>query len=316
MLDSSRAVLANSMLACMGTMVSVSALAQGAPPVRRLCSNPPPAVTFFVSSEADSIALLPPPPSPDSDAQRADLAGVLAMQAAAHKAGTVQRAIDDSEMNCARFKDVLGADLKSKAAAAALKVVNEGAGATVGAINPPKQYWKRPRPYIVSKDVEALADVAPDGEMATTEYAKDCDPDPPAKDAAEAEKRAAKKAKDRFEKDYTSYPSGHAAYGMACGILLSQMIPEKRAELMSRARQYADSRAIVGAHFPSDVEQGRLGGTVGVLLNLQNPRFQRLFYDARSELRAALGYPAKLPDLEPNKDFFKEAPPKAPAAKP
>ena len=277
---------------------------------RRLCSTPPAPVNFFLSSEADTVSLLPSPPSLDAAAQSADLQGVLASQALARKAGTVQRAIDDSEMNCARFKDVLGIELKSKAVAAALKVVNEGAGSAVDAANPTKKYWKRARPYIVSKEVEALADVAPDGEMATTEYAKDCDPDPPAKDAAEAEKRAAKKAKDRFEKDYTSYPSGHAAFGMACGILLSQMIPEKRAELMERARQYGESRLIVGAHFPSDVQQGQVAGTMGVLLNMQNARYQRLFYGAQAEMRVALGYPAKVPDLEPNKDFFKEAAPK------
>jgi acid phosphatase (class A) len=272
---------------------------------RRLCSVEPPKVTFFLNSEADTIGLLGAPPSLDVAAQKADLQGVLAAQAEARKSGTTQRAIDDSELNCARFKDVLGAQLKSPAAAAALKVVNDGALSAIEAANPSKKYWKRPRPYIVSKAVTPLADVAPDGEMATTEYGKDCDPDPPAKNAEVAARRAAKKAKDRYEKDYTSYPSGHATFGMACGLLLSAMIPEKRAELYARARQYGESRLIVGAHFPSDVEQGRVAGAIGVLLDMQSARYQQLFYGAQAELRAALGYPVKLPDLEPEKDLFK-----------
>jgi acid phosphatase (class A) len=272
---------------------------------RRRCSNPPAFTAYVSSTTVDTVGLLPPSTALDAKAQQVDLLGVLAAQRAAHQAGATQRAIDDSEMTCARFKDVLGPGLKT--ATDALKVINAGALSTVAVVAVPKKYWKRPRPYMISKEVETLADVAPNGAMATTEHTPDCDPDPPAKDDKEAARRAAKQTKERFEKDYTSYPSGHATFGFACGALLAQMIPEQRAQLYERGRLYGESRVIVGAHFPSDVAQGRIAGAVGVALLMQNATYQRLFYQAQSELRAALEYPAQLPDLEPNKDFFKEA---------
>jgi acid phosphatase (class A) len=256
----------------------------------------------------DAINPLPPPPAKDSMAQQADLLGVLAAQRAAHAAGTTQRAIDDSEMNCARFKDVLGPELKT--ARAALKVVTEGAFAASLVAGPPKRYWKRARPYVVSNEVEALGDGAPGGDMAATDQDQPCDLYPVPKDAAEAAAIAARKTRERFEKDYTSYPSGHAAFGFACAALLSAIIPEQRAALYARGRQYAESRVIIGVHFPTDIEQGRVVGAVGMTLLMQNASYQRLFQQARAELRAALHYPAAIPELEPDRDFFRQVPPR------
>jgi acid phosphatase (class A) len=296
-LRTARRIFGPAFTALTGVVGVAMSVATAAAAERRLCSNPPAVPSYVSGTAVDVIGLLPPSTALDAKAQQADLIGVLAAQRTAHQAGTTQRAIDDSEMTCARFKDVLGPALKS--AAAALKVIDTGALSTVAVVAVPKKYWKRPRPYLTSEAVEALADAAPDGVMAATEYPPDCDPDPPAKNAKEAAKRSAKIAKERFEKDYTSYPSGHATFGFACGALLAQMIPERRAQLYERGRLYGESRLIVGAHYPSDVEQGRVAGAVGVALLMQNATYQRMFYQAQSELRAALALPAQLPDLEP-----------------
>jgi acid phosphatase (class A) len=291
-------------LACC-VVVAMPVLADGQRP---LCSNVYSFAGYVLPSAVDVIGLLPPSPAMDATAQQAELLGVLAVQRAAHAAGTTQRAIDDSEMNCARFKDVLGPELKT--ARAALKVVTEGAFAASSVTGPPKRYWKRARPYVVSKDVEALGDGAPGGDMADTEQDQPCDLYPAPRDAAEAAVIAARKTRERFEKDYTSYPSGHAAFGFACAALLSAIIPEQRAGLYARGRQYAESRVIIGVHFPADIEQGRVAGAIGMALLMQNASYQRLFQQARTELRAALHYPAALPELEPDKDFFKQVPPR------
>jgi acid phosphatase (class A) len=279
------------------------------PPARdpKKCPAPTPRPTYFATSQVDIMALLPPPPAADSPQQQADIQAVLDAQRRARAEGTTQRAIDDSEETCARFKDVLGPQLKSEAAAKALKFVNEAAASAGAAASPPKLYWKRPRPYMVSSEVQRLADVAPDGETSRSEYPPDpaC-AEPPPKDAEEAAKQKAAKAKAQKLKDNTSYPSGHTTVGTSCAILLSEIFPERRSELFARARQYAESRMIVGAHFPSDLESGRITAVIGTSLLMQNARFERDFFAAQSELREALGYSPKLPDLEPNKDLFKD----------
>jgi acid phosphatase (class A) len=260
----------------------------------------------------DVVALLPPPPLADSAQQQADMQAVLAAQRAARAAGTTARAIADAEITCARFKDVLGPALKSEAAAAALKFVSSAAGSVTSMSAPPKNYWKRPRPYMNSSEVARLADVAPDGEAASEEYPRDPNCATPAeapKNPDEAARQAAAEAEARKQGDNTSYPSGHATFGTACGILLAEMFPEKRGELFARALQYGDSRIIVGAHYPSDVEAARLAGTVGAALLMQNATFQRQFFEAQAELRTALNYPVKVPDLEPNKGMFKNLEP-------
>jgi acid phosphatase (class A) len=209
-------------------------------------------------------------------------------------------------MTCARFKDVLGPELKSAAAAKALKFVSDAASNASQASGPPKRYWKRPRPFVVNAQVERLGDVAVDGSMAWGEYPeRHCEEAPPKNDD-EAEKLRAKKEKDSYERNNSSYPSGHAAFGMACAVLLAEVVPEKRAELFARARQYGESRLILGAHFPSDVAAGQQAALLGAALVMQNASFERQFVEAQGALRRALGWPAALPDLEPNKDMFKD----------
>jgi acid phosphatase (class A) len=232
----------------------------------------------------DLVGLLGPPPAADSAAQQADLAAVLAAQREAHANGTTARAVADAALSCARVGDVLGQELNSPAARLPMQVIQSGALSAAGLISAPKMYWKRPRPFLVSKEVEALADMTPSPDMNRV-----------------------------YARNNTSYPSGHAAFGMACGLLLAQAIPEKRAELFARGRQYGQSRMIVGAHFPTDVAAGQVAATVSVAMKLQDPAFQRLFLEAVPALRTALGFPVQLPDLEPNKDQFK-SPPAATAA--
>jgi len=54
-----------------------------------------------------------------------------------------------------------------------------------------------------------------------------------------------------------SYPSGHAAYGYSMTYLLADMVPERRAQLLERADEFARQRMVCGVHFPSDLVAGR-----------------------------------------------------------
>ncbi len=89
--------------------------------------------------------------------------------------------------------------------------------------------------------------------------------------------------------DAGSWPSPHAAFGTLSGIVLGAMVPEKRAAIMERARTYADNRIVAGMHFPSDVEMGRIAGSVMAAVAMREPAFASDYEAARVELRAALG---------------------------
>jgi len=87
-----------------------------------------------------------------------------------------------------------------------------------------------------------------------------------------------------------SYPSGHTSVGYLMGITLATMVPEKREAIFARTQEYAESRLYCGVHYRTDIEAGRIAGTVLAAVAMNNPDFQRGFAAARTELRAALGY--------------------------
>jgi len=268
---------------CLRPVVDASAAAgtAGAAPSKREPS-------YLAGTPIDAIALFAPPPADGSWAQRTELRALLKAQHDAHAAGTTRRAIADAQLTCARVADVVGAGHAGGAAGAG------GAGGATGATGAErgadsqalqfatraaldaavftstvKRYWHRARPFVTSGRVERLADVAPTAELSNGAVAVI--------------------GYDRELRNHTSYPSGHATFGMACGILLARMLPEHRAELFARGITYGDSRVIVGAHYPSDVAAGRLAATAAVALMMQNPCFEADFALARTALRRSMG---------------------------
>ncbi|GGC65897.1 acid phosphatase [Undibacterium terreum] len=95
----------------------------------------------------------------------------------------------------------------------------------------------------------------------------------------------------KLSKSY-SYPSGHATAGTLMAVVLANMLPEKRQEIMQRAAEYADNRLVAGIHFRSDIEAGRLAGTLIAATLMTRADFNADFEAARNELRAELGLPA------------------------
>ena len=303
-------------LLCMGG--ATPSLASDKP---KNCPEAPAAskVQYLLSSQVDVTSMLPPPPHGAAQQQQ-DLDAVLAAQRAAHKAGTLEHAIADATEDCVRFSDALGYDLSAKEAEKALAFVNKAAheaGNTVGAA---KNYWKRPRPYMASSQVEKLADMTL--AFYQQDYAKQqqrrkeeeaqrdpaC-PAPKAEPPDDLQKLQAGWEKYLREDAYHSYPSGHTTFGTACAIVLSQLVPEQRDALFARSRDYGNSRMVVGAHYASDVEAGRLAGTSAMMLMSENAGYERDLATARTQLRALMKLPAEVPDLEPPKVSDKTASP-------
>lgn len=72
-------------------------------------------------------------------------------------------------------------------------------------------------------------------------------------------------------------------------IVLGNMVPEKRTEIMARGWELGNLRLIGGIHFPSDVEAGRVSGTLIAASLMLRADFLTDFEAAKTELRTALG---------------------------
>jgi len=246
----------------------------------------------FFGQQVDIVALLPPPPREDSAAQQADLAAVLEAQRAAHANGDIAHAVADVQSSCGRFSDALGYDLTSAGAARVLAFLDQTArqGSLISV--PAKRYWRRTRPYAYSPEVEPLGDMP-----ARAKTTLGSNVIGSGGSGGTGGQLTAEQLRAADDLAHSSYPSGHTTFGTLCAILLAEMVPEKRAALFARNLDYDHSRMVVGAHFPTDLEAGRLAGTVAGALMLEDAGVQRQLAEARSSLRAALGLPPIYPPL-------------------
>jgi hypothetical protein len=87
-----------------------------------------------------------------------------------------------------------------------------------------------------------------------------------------------------------SYPSGHTAFAYETALVLASLVPEEQDAIYARAAQYGHNRMIVGVHFPSDVEQGKVSGALIAAAFMQKDDFHEKLEKARPEIRKALCY--------------------------
>lgn len=200
----------------------------------------------------DLAALLPPPPAAGSAAARQDLDGVLAVQA--HRTpAEIAAAQADRLHSVFRFADVFGTSFTPQKLPHTAAFFARVVAYDKGEVKTVKAFWHHPRPALASHAVHPLSQEQPD--------------------------------------DW-SYPSGHSTLGYTEAVLLANMVPERRAAIFARANLYAHHRIVMGVHYPSDVEAGRLAGTVLGGRLLTDPAWRAGYAAARVELRRALGLSA------------------------
>ena len=86
-----------------------------------------------------------------------------------------------------------------------------------------------------------------------------------------------------------SYPSGHTILGWCSALLLSEINPERADTILTRGMMYGESRVIVGAHWQSDVDAGRLAAAAVYARMHTSERFQEQMQLARQEFRIKAG---------------------------
>jgi acid phosphatase (class A) len=194
--------------------------------------------------------LLMPPPSQDSKETRAELAELEDLEASRTPAQEEHARCDHSR-TVARFLEEIGIKLDSRPVVA-MHFFQCVAKSVEKQVNEAKIAFHRTRPYkLPDSNLHVLKEVAED--------------------------------------DSFSYPSGHAAYGMATGLLLAEMLPENRNEILKRIEDFGYSRLVSGVHFRSDVYAGEMAGAIIVAHLLSSQEFAAQLANAKDDLRKALG---------------------------
>jgi len=160
-----------------------------------------------------------------------------------------KRAYDDANLTVFRFADVMGVGFTPDKLPLTAALFDKIKSDGDTIVWAVKDAYKRPRPFLASPKVRSLK--------------------PDTKGAA--------------------YPSGHSTFAYECAIILSKMVPEKRYEMFKRADEYAKNRVVLGVHYPSDIEAGRVSGALLANEFLKNEKFIADFEAARAELRSVLG---------------------------
>lgn len=203
----------------------------------------------FVTNKDIDLTMILPPPPANDFAQTKAEIGEVLTLQVTRTPEMVASAVADAEENVWRFADVMGPKF-NKELLPKFSAFFDRVVATEGAVvDPAKDVWKRPRPHQLSDLVKPAVKLSSSG----------------------------------------SWPSGHATVGTTMGIILADMVPEKRAEIMARAAQYAHNRVVGGIHYPSDVEMGKISGSVIAAVLLNRDDFKAEYNVAKAELRSDLG---------------------------
>lgn len=207
---------------------------------------------FIAPDPAVGEMLLPNPPAEGSPQQQAELTFLHDLEKTRTEAESTQAKWDDVNEDIFLFHTELGDGFNAEKLPLTAAFGKRLANDASVAAFGPKTIFHRVHPYVVDKTLNAICKT---------------------------------KAKD------DSYPSGHTTLGWVTGLVLVQMVPEKKDEILARAEAYGRSRLICGVHYPSDVEASKRLAYATHALMTQNPQYKIELAAARAELRAALGLP-------------------------
>lgn len=243
-------------------LTGAAVLSLGGAPVPRPPSDPsmagpiPTKLTGYLrASDIDGQTVIGPPPAPDSPRGKADRAVYLETRALAGSSRWNQATKDNDLWNggaLERYACALGQPINAQALPKTYRLLQriELDARAVG--TPPKDHFNRTRPLIGD---DRPVCIKREAWMATN----------------------------------ASYPSGHATAGWAWGLVLGELVPAKASGLLQAGREIGDSRVICGAHYPSDVEAGRMLGAAMVAEEHSKAAFRADLAAAKAELAKAHG---------------------------
>lgn len=243
-------MLKPSLALAIALLFAVPAFAQAQAPVdAKEKIAKPVIVPFSDPDEINLLSILPPPPESGSPEMQRELAEVLSIQVT-RTPEQVDRAAADVEENVWRFADAVNnANFTPQRLPKVDAFFRRVFRSEGHATDPVKKFYSRPRPFQYSDLVKPAIKLSLSG----------------------------------------AYPSGHTTSSTLAAIVLSNMLPEKRRAIMSRAWEYAWNRVVGGMHYRSDIEAGHIAGAA-IYENIKDHAdFKAEFAEAKAELRTALG---------------------------
>ncbi|HEY1878508.1 MAG TPA: phosphatase PAP2 family protein [Caulobacteraceae bacterium] len=205
---------------------------------------------YLSGREPDTLAAIPRPPNPGSPRDQADRA--IFRQTRSLEGGprwSLARSDADLTKLLSDFDCALGVSLTAQDAPRLMALIVKAAPDISAAYNVPKDAYKKLRPF-------------------TRDAGDICVP-----------------RSSGFAHSY-DYPSGHATWAWAVGLILARAAPDRAAEILGRARAFGESRVVCGVHNASAVEAGRVAADTVVSALAGDAAFRADLAAARSEISA------------------------------
>lgn len=147
-----------------------------------------------------------------------------------------------------RFGAVMGQELTPESHPQMYQLLNSLHGAERTTVASAKFYYKRKRPYQQFKEPSGYP-------------------------------------KDERKTDFTSYPSGHTTSAWLMGMTMSAIDPAHLEPIMKVAYDMGQSRVILGFHYQSDVDEGRLAGSITFARLCAIPSFLKQLKKVQEEFK-------------------------------
>lgn len=206
---------------------------------------------YLGPSAPDTLRILPPAPVAGTSRYEADRTLYLQTR---KLEGTPRWKLAQNDIDEAKILDDLacavGVDLTPQNAPKTAALLTKVRYDVRRAVNTPKDFYKRKRPYLI--------DEGPICDAKTASLAASPD-----------------------------YPSGHNSWGWTVGLLMAELVPDRKDDILVRARAFGESRLVCGVHNLSAVEAGRLNASIIVASLHGSADFRSDMDAARAEIAAA-----------------------------
>jgi len=226
------------------------------PAAHRSTPRPKPSGYLEANRPFDGTKFLPPFPAAGSAAEAYDIAAWREALKGENSVRWKQAVADDATglaQGLTQFQCAVGASLNAANAPALMQLLGKVQLDSHWAVDSAKAHFGRPRPFANAPEAPICLNVP----------------------TAMRSKVA------------TAYPGGHSTLGMAWGLVMTELAPDRGEQIMRRVRDYSESRLVCGIHYPSDLEAGHTLAS-GLIARLHaEPQFRADMEVARVEVARA-----------------------------